>query len=830
MADTNLLKRRLQDRMDSSDPFAELTRIMAREPRAEAPSLADDPFDIDLEKELMGDLGDGLADGPGPAVEAYASDAYAPQAYAPAPRDEDARFAASHDRASAGPADDAFAVDFDQVDWDGDAEETLDEPQAAYPAGQDWPAAGARDEAPAAAPAQDPFGDDLGLAEVDMDFGDLEVDDRAAAASGDEAVETEGGAAYGEAPEAIAYEAEPQRDVRFARAAPQADAFSLEDELNRLLGGGSPLGAGQASYEMRDDAAETPYAGHAAYDHADDASSGDSGDDVADAPVAEDGWPEAAAEPEPAAEPFAVFSRIAPAMPPLGRTHAAPAGYAGADAAAPSEPFDIETVDVAGDLVPAQDELDLPEAHFDEPAPAYVDFDTDFATSFGELRARQPQPEPAPAGYGDDQFAEAIGLSGAAAATASDGWGARARAAVRDEAEGDLDQEIGVAGYEAAAYEEPVPASRPRRRNGLVVAAAVAAVALLGGVGALALSFGGGESGDTPVLVKADAKPLKVKPENPGGASVPNQDSKAYERASGVVDTRPPEQKKLVTAVEEPVALTAADKVAAAGADPVPGPGEAAGVDGDGAISAKAEDRLEAAPEPDGVGAAEDLAAVQPRKVRTMVVRPDGTLVPREEPVAAPEPAIRQAAAPAPRAEPAETVAAPAAQAIREVAITTPPSQQPAAAQPQAAQPQPKPVAAERVAAMPEKGPAVPQRPTEAPAVAAASQQQQQHVAQAAAPARAQPARPEPAAPQGASDWSMQIASQPTAEAAQSTYQDLARRYGSVIGGRGVNIVKAEVAGKGTYYRVRVPSATRDEAIALCEKYKAAGGSCFVSK
>ena len=51
-----------------------------------------------------------------------------------------------------------------------------------------------------------------------------------------------------------------------------------------------------------------------------------------------------------------------------------------------------------------------------------------------------------------------------------------------------------------------------------------------------------------------------------------------------------------------------------------------------------------------------------------------------------------------------------------------------------------------------------------------------------------------------------------------------------MLGGRGVNIVKAEVAGKGTYYRVRVPSATRDEAIALCEKYKAAGGSCFVSK
>jgi cell division septation protein DedD len=78
--------------------------------------------------------------------------------------------------------------------------------------------------------------------------------------------------------------------------------------------------------------------------------------------------------------------------------------------------------------------------------------------------------------------------------------------------------------------------------------------------------------------------------------------------------------------------------------------------------------------------------------------------------------------------------------------------------------------------------------------------------------------------------WSVQIASQPSAESAKSTYQDLAKRYGKVIGGRGVNIVKAEIAGKGTYWRVRVPAQSRDEAVKLCGDYKAAGGNCFVSK
>jgi hypothetical protein len=76
----------------------------------------------------------------------------------------------------------------------------------------------------------------------------------------------------------------------------------------------------------------------------------------------------------------------------------------------------------------------------------------------------------------------------------------------------------------------------------------------------------------------------------------------------------------------------------------------------------------------------------------------------------------------------------------------------------------------------------------------------------------------------------MQIASQPTVESAQSSYQDLQRRYGSVLAGRTASIVKAEVAGKGTFYRVRVPAKSRNDAIALCTSYKSAGGNCFVSR
>ena len=79
-------------------------------------------------------------------------------------------------------------------------------------------------------------------------------------------------------------------------------------------------------------------------------------------------------------------------------------------------------------------------------------------------------------------------------------------------------------------------------------------------------------------------------------------------------------------------------------------------------------------------------------------------------------------------------------------------------------------------------------------------------------------------------NWAMQIASQPSEAAAQSSYQNLARRYGSVLEGKEVNIVKAEISGKGTFWRVRVPAESRNEAISLCENYKAAGGNCFVSR
>jgi hypothetical protein len=203
-----------------------------------------------------------------------------------------------------------------------------------------------------------------------------------------------------------------------------------------------------------------------------------------------------------------------------------------------------------------------------------------------------------------------------------------------------------------------------------------------------------------------------------------------------------------------------------------------------------------------------------------MMVKPDGSLVPREDPApAAPQVAATEPTDPAPQhvaptgksdAQPTGTVAPAADQAAE-------------AGDDQAAKPA-KPAAAPKAEAKaqstntPSKVPVAPPRPSDQP-VDIVGEVKPDQVASI-----------DPSASAGGGSWSMQIASQPTVESAQSTYQDLQRRYGSVLSGRTANIVKAEIAGKGTFYRVRVPAQSRNDAINLCTSYKAAGGNCFVSR
>jgi hypothetical protein len=540
---------------------------------------------------------------------------------------------------------------------------------------------------------------------------------------------------------------------------------------------------------------------------------------------------------------------------------------------------DIETTEIEEPAVSIADDLDIPvpafltEAH---PAPVYDDLDEEFEHAFQALSAnteaiRQAavtpeQPSVAQASADIERlFAEELGIGSAAAAAsaAAPSAAAAGQAAVTQRAGDDFEEfdfddtdflpdefasssratdDRFAADDEFAAGDTGAARFLPRQTRfpegrGKLVAAAIAGVVVLGGIGVFAFSGSGTATADKPVVLKADADPVKVKPKNPGGVTVPNQDNKVYERVADGATAIAPEQKKLVSTEEQPVDISAQAKNAAAA---LPGVFEgdqitrlksapsddnstASGSDAAASVSAaaakgdiadiikatpKGEDRLTPSQDTTRKQADTEILSVTPHKVKTMIVRADGTMVPREDPAPA------DAGVKTTKADAVVSTDLPAAAPI--------PTQEPQTVKATETAAKPAERSENSQANTPVKVAAAPARPADQPADIAGAKPQKVASAEAS---------PKPAPVTEASgSWSVQIASQPTAEAAQTSYQNMARRYADILGGHAANIVKADIAGKGTYYRVRIAANSKDDAIALCTKYKAAGGNCFVSK
>ncbi|RAZ77275.1 SPOR domain-containing protein [Mesorhizobium atlanticum] len=542
---------------------------------------------------------------------------------------------------------------------------------------------------------------------------------------------------------------------------------------------------------------------------------------------------------------------------------------------------DVETVDVPERVVALADDLDIPELSFEEDQPAaaaYDDLDAEFASLLTDMNATEIASAPVQnRGYDDETYsagfngydrrdlrAEAQAAPAAPASFAAakdydadDLPGSRPVSQADEFAPDELDYDPELEEAMAIPGLGEREAAQPRRR-GTMIAALVGAVVVLGGLGALAFSFGGKGGSEAPVIVKADNSPIKVKPENPGGTVVPNQDNKVYDavaKGGGTAKPAEPVQQKLVNTTEQPVDLASKepppsrvvdlspnDTGAPAGTDAagnsdtaLPGVEQAASPESaqtaapasaqPAAPAPKSEDRIAQVLQQDEVNTANnnDVVAVAPRKVKTMMVKPDGSLVPREDPT----PAAPKVAAAEP-SDPAPQHVAPASDGQQTGTVASGTDQadtsQANAGHADAATVKPAKPANKKTEAKaqstntPAVVPVAPARPSDQP-VDIVGEVKPDQVASI-----------DPAAAAGGGSWSMQIASQPTVESAQSTYQDLQRRYGSVLSGRTANIVKAEVAGKGTFYRVRVPAQSRNDAIALCTSYKAAGGNCFVSR
>lgn len=299
-------------------------------------------------------------------------------------------------------------------------------------------------------------------------------------------------------------------------------------------------------------------------------------------------------------------------------------------------------------------------------------------------------------------------------------------------------------------------------RSAVMVASALLGAIALGG--ALAFAYkqsGGGISGDTPVIT-ADNRPVKEAPDSPGGKEFPHKNKLIYDRLTNG-DT--PESERLVPRQED-VAVPALPPASATAGLPAP----VATTD---------------LANPDTTQSVDGGEEGGPRKVKTMVVRPDGS-------VEAPAAADAAAAAAGAVEGAANAAAAEAGQAANQAAG-------------QAANMMPVPIP---------DGPV----PMAAPAAPAAAPQQVAATAPAAAPAAAAP-----------SQYVVQVGAHKSQTEALAIYADIQQKNPKLLGNYPPLVQKASVGG-GTMYRLRVgPIASKSEAYKLCGELKTQGTDCFVA-
>ena len=427
---------------------------------------------------------------------------------------------------------------------------------------------------------------------------------------------------------------------------------------------------------------------------------------------------------------------------------------------------------------------------------------------------------------------------------------------------------------------------QPRSRKGLMAVAAVLALVVLGGGVAVVLGLMGDGNTQTgePVIVRADRTPVK---EMPAGASADTADGTGqavFDRVAG----RPAKtEEKLVDSSETPKEVARIILPDSQSGETVPVVG-IEGLSGSGS-----EDKIEARISDDTTPpvSVPKYDPIGPKKVRTVIVRPDGTIVSSPAPSNENENLPQSGSEPSPspsRATASDAVGEGAAggtsrprpSAVRTVSVTPEPAASGAPSRPlgQIGEPASSAGAPARVTVVPTRpvtlpgddnarsatvapatqsqsqilglsaGAAIPKpRPDRGSALAprriaaqpAAPVTSQRNSAEnpggptnllAAAPPASQPAAAAlPPRSSAGGQYVVQVSSQRSQEAAQATYRTLQRQYPSVLGPYSADIQRAQVQDRGVFYRVRVgPFAARSEAVDLCNQLKASGGSCFV--
>ena len=301
--------------------------------------------------------------------------------------------------------------------------------------------------------------------------------------------------------------------------------------------------------------------------------------------------------------------------------------------------------------------------------------------------------------------------------------------------------------------------AEPRRRSRVALYAMGGALCVvLAGIGGTYFLRGGSSSVASAPTIKAVTGPLKVAPDAPAPSSVSSSSASVLDKSGEKLGAS-----KVVASEEQPVDLS----------------------------------QVRAAARPAG-------AFPEPIKVKTVTVRPDGTIITAADAPGRPASAAVAAAAPTPTpAAPPRTVANVTGSTPAPVAPVAP-----AAAKPVATTPAPAPAAKTTARVAP---------PSEMPA---------QKPAQVASATPSQTSAATPAVAKGG--FAVQLAAAGSEAEARDKVGKYQRQFASSLDGHSPGVVKGEANGK-SVWRIRVGGLSREDAVSMCVSIKDTGGSCFVA-
>ncbi|HEY1864672.1 MAG TPA: SPOR domain-containing protein [Roseiarcus sp.] len=364
---------------------------------------------------------------------------------------------------------------------------------------------------------------------------------------------------------------------------------------------------------------------------------------------------------------------------------------------------------------------------------------------------------------------------------------------------------------------------RPMRWKVTVSALALAGVAMIGAV--FALRHGAPGFSKDPPFIAAAQGPTKVAP--PSDQTVSTSSDAG---ASLLHDNGKPGAVKVVNSEEQPVDLNAQASVNNPPPANPPAPGGATDAT---ALAATMNTPLVA---PVTAGPPKGIASEfpDPKPVRTISLRPDGTPIAAVSPPDQPASDTKVASAPAEQPSKPAAPSAPAPKATSNATgvaqSSTPKIELPTKLSP------PKSSARVAVGKTDTTAPAgagqAPGEPAQTDASAKpdkAAKKPKPQVADANETTGSIAPPVDATAATTSGGWSVQLGAPKSEAEAKGTAAKLTSKYSAELNGSQIGVHKAEVNGE-TIYRLRVSGLTKADAAAMCARLKGEGGQCFIAK